>query len=399
MYRIAGPAAAVLAIVLGVGPVAAASWTPPAAITSSHDAYLSGSGFRSLAVSGDVVHLVDARLSGSLDYRRSTDGGRTWSKALTLARPSSRYPVVLGDPAVAALGSLVVFAYRAHDASAAYLIIRVSHDGGLRWDSPKTVAKVLTDRRIGEQSVAISAAGIFVAWTNRVTGSIIVQRSVDGGATFKPAQRLGVTTMTFFPDNPVYTDGLIGLAADGSSVYVGWSPSGNGPADSIVLSRSIDGGVSYLPPRTILAKQSFGWPALRAAGSFLAGEVAASDGSVIALTSKNGGGSIAVHRLAGAGSVTTVGSGSVAVDATGTIAFSYIRNAPSTGPSQPPSTILVERSADGGDHWTPFETVASNVPSVAPVATVFVGGRTLLVWTSCAGTDSTSCDIFSSRGP
>jgi hypothetical protein len=397
VYRIAGPAAAILAFVLGVAPVAASSWTAPAAITSSHDAYSAYA--RSLAASAGVAHLVDSRATGSLDYRRSTDGGKTWSSAVTLASPSSRYPVVLGDPAIAALNSLVVFAYRAHDATAAYLIIRASHDAGLHWGAPKTIAKVVTSRRIGEQSVAISPAGIFVAWTNRVTGSIIVQRSVDQGASFKQAQRIGVTTMTFVPGNPVYTDGLIGLAATGSIVDVAWSPSGDGMADSIVLSRSVDAGVSYRAPVAILATPSFGWPALSAAGNILAGEVAGTDGAVIALSSTDGGATVASHRLAGPGSVTLAAVGSVAATAAGVIVFSYVRYTPGDGSRLPSSSVLVRRSSDGGTHWTPFETVAFQRTTVNPVDTALVGGQSLLVWTSCSDPALSTCDIFESRGP
>ena len=397
MYRIAGPAAAIVALLIGVGPVAASSWTPPAQLTSSHTASVSYA--RSLVVSGGVVHLVNAESTGALEYRRSLDGGQSWSSAVTLAKPSSRYPTVLGDPAIAALNGLVVFAYRANDSTAAYLIVRISHDGGLTWAAPKTVAKVVTTRRIGEQSVAVSSAGIFVAWTNRVTGSIIVERSVDQGTTFKPAQRIGVTTATFFPGNPAFTDGLIGLAASGSNVDLAWSPSGDGTMDSIVLSRSTDGGVTYWPAKTILAEPSVGWVALSAAGSYLAGEVETADGAVVAFSSANGGATVAHHRLAGPGSVTSLTNGSVAVDATGSIVFSYVRNDPAVPPAQAAGSILVRRSSDGGAHWSPFETVAAHLPSVTPVDTAFAGGKTLLVWTSCAGPTSTSCDIFDSRGP
>ena len=396
MYRIAGPAAAIVALLLGVNPVAASSWTPPAAVTSSHSAEVSYA--RSLAVSGGVVHLVNTGPSGALQYRRSTDGGTSWSSAVTVAKPSSRYPTVLGDPAIAALNGLVVVAYRANDSTAAYLIVRISHDGGLTWAAPKTVAKVVTTRRIGEQSVAVSTAGIFVAWTNRVTGSIIVERSIDQGATFKPAQRIGVTTATFFPGNPAFTDGLIGLAASGSIVDLAWSPSGDGTMDSIVLSRSTDGGLTYAPPTTILADPSFGWPALSAAGSYLAGEVEAADGSVVAFNSTDAGATVAHHRLAGPGSVTTLTNGSVAADASGAMAFSYVRVDP-TAPPSAASTILVRRSSDGGRHWSPFETAAAGQASVTPLDTAFAGGGTLLVWTACADPGSSSCDIFASRGP
>ena len=394
MRRIAGPIVALLALLLAVAPVLAATWTPPLAITSSHDAFASFA--RSLAVSDGVTHLVDARATGALDYRRSTDGGLHWSHSVTLAKPGGQYPVVLGDPAIAAFGSLVVFAYRANDAVAAYLFVRVSHDAGLTWANPKMLAKVVTTRRIGEQSVAISPAGIFVAWTNRVTGSIIVQRSTDQGATFHQAQRLGVTTATFAPDNPVFTDGLIGLAATGSKVDLAWSPSGNGQADSLVLSRSLDGGVSYLAPQTILAKPSFGFPALSAAGSYLAGEVEGLDGAIIGLSSKNAGATVANHRLAGPGDVSGLQNGSVVVDSAGNIVLTYSR----TGSvSSVPSSVLIRRSADGGSHWASFETVFSGPDTVQEVDPAFVAGGTLVVWTSCVNPDGTNCDIFESRGP
>ena len=394
MRRIAGPIVALMALLLAVSPVLAATWTKPLAVTSSHDAFTSFA--RSLATGSGVVHLVDARAAGNLDYRRSTDGGLHWSHSVTLAKPSSRYPVVLGDPAIGAFGSLVVFAYRANDATAAYLIVRVSHDAGLSWSDPKTIAKVVTTRRIGEQSVAISSAGIFVAWTNRVTGSIIVQRSTDQGATFHTAQRVGVTTATFSPGDPTFTDGLIGLAASGSNVDLAWSPSGDGQADTLVLSRSTDAGVSYLAPAPFLTKPSFGFPSLSASGSFLAGEVLGIDGAVIGLSSKNGGATIAGHRLAGPGDVSALSNGSVAVDSSGNIVLTYSRTG--SVPSVP-SSVLVRRSADGGSHWTPFETVFAGPAQVEEIDAAFVAGGTLLVWTACVDPDGTNCDIFESRGP
>ena len=313
-----------------------------------------------------------------------------------LAKPTSQYPVVLGDPAVAADGPLVVFAYRANDAVAAYLFVRVSRDAGLTWANPKMIARVITDRRIGEQSVAISSAGIFVAWTNRATGSIIVQRSTDQGATFHEAQRLGVTTATFDPDNPTFTDGLIGLAATGPDVDVAWSPSGNGQADSIVLSRSIDGGSSYLAAKTIMAKPSFGFPALSAAGAYLAGEIEGIDGAIIALSSRNAGTTVVSHRLAGPGEVSGLQNGGVAVDSLGHIVLTYSR----TGSvSSVPSSVLIRRSADGGSHWAPFETVSSGPDPVQEIDPAFVAGGTLVVWTSCVNPDGTNCDMFESRGP
>jgi len=393
MRRIAGPIGAFIALLLAVSPALGASWSAPLAITSSHDAFTSYA--RSLASGAGVVHLVDSRVTGSLDYRRSIDGGLHWSNSVSLAKPSNRYPIILGDPAIGAYGPLVVVAYRAHDATTAYLIVRVSHDAGLSWTNPKTIAIVVTNRRIGEQSVAVSAAGIFVAWTNRVTGSIIVQRSTDQGATFHKAQRVGVTSSTFAPGDPTYTDGLIGLAATGANVDLAWTPSGNGQADSLVLSRSTDGGVSYLAPVPFLAKPSYGFPALSASGKFLAGEVEGLDGAVIGLSSNDAGLTTVSHRLAGGASVSTLLNGSVVVDSAGMIVLTYSRTG--TGWSVP-SSVLVRRSSDGGSTWAPFETVFASALQVQEIDAVLVGGGTLLVWSSCSP-DGTTCDMYESRGP
>jgi len=77
MRRFVAPSIALVALLMIVAPVAAASWTAPADITATHDAFPSYA--RSLAVVGDRVHLVDSRLNGQIEYRRSLDDGAHWS--------------------------------------------------------------------------------------------------------------------------------------------------------------------------------------------------------------------------------------------------------------------------------------------------------------------------------
>jgi hypothetical protein len=86
----------------------------------------------------------------------------------------------------------------------------------------------------------------------------------------------------------------------------------------------------------------------------------------------------------------------VAVDSSGNIVLTYSRTG--SVPSVP-SSVLVRRSADGGSHWTPFETVAASSAQVEEIDAAFVAGGTLLVWTACVDPDGTNCDIFESRGP
>jgi hypothetical protein len=138
---------------------------------------------------------------------------------------------------------------------------------------------------------------------------------------------------------------------------------------------------------------------LSAAGNQLAGEVKGTDGSVIALSSTDGGARVVDHRLAGPGTVTALANGSVAATADGTIVFSYIRYTPASATVPSVSTILVRRSFDGGTHWTPFEVAAGEQGEVTALDTALVGGQTLLVWTGCSGQIDAPCDIFESRGP
>ena len=395
MRRLTAVAIALVALVLATGPALAASWSQPGSITQTHDAFPSYA--RSVAVVGDRVHLVDSRLNGQIEYRRSMDGGAHWSAAVIIAQPDSRYTSVLGDPAIAARGSLVIVAYRAHDASAAYLFIRRSTDGGRSWGAAHLVAREVTDRRIGEQSVAISSAGVFVAWTDRVTGAIDLRRSTDGGRHFGSTKRVGTTTYTFAPDNPAFTDGLIGLAAAGHNVYLAWSPSGNGPADSIVLSRSGDSGSSFHAPLTIFTAPSYGWPSLRAGGVFLVGEFQAVDGTLQVLDSTDRGRHVGVSQLAAPTTGSIVTEGSVALDAEGAALVSYGRSGLPNGVDAPVGDLVIRSSHDGGRTWSADDTAAAGVTGLGNIGTALPARGPLLVYATCQDAGSTLCDVAAVR--
>lgn len=396
MRRFVALSVAILAILLIVAPVGAASWSVPSPITSTHDAFPAYA--RSLAASGGVEHLVDSRSGGQIEYRRSTDGGAHWSVPVVLAQPDATFTSVLLDPAIAARGSEVVMAYRAHDATAAYVFIRRSCDGGLTWGAPQRIARVVTDRRMGEQSVAISAAGVFVAWTDRTNGHIDLRRSTDGGRHFAPTQKIGVTTNTFSPGDPTFTDGLIGLAANGDAVYLAWSPSGQGSADSIVLSRSLDGGSSFLPRTTIFSGADFGWPSLAAAGPYLVGQFTTADGKLRTFSSADRGHHVTTRQIAAPSTTTTVGEGSVALGADGSAVVSYERTGIGSGTSAPLGTLVVRRSSDGGATWSGAQAAASKVSGPGNILTSFTNHGTLLVYGTCTDAAFVTCDLAEVRG-
>lgn len=144
-----------------------------------------------------------------------------------------------------------------------------------------------------------------------------------------------------------------------------------------------------------LDSPSWGFPALSAAGNYLAGEVLGMDDGIIALTSKDGGATVSTHRLAGAGPQSEVISGSVLVDASGNIVLSYLREGIVI---TIPNSVLVRRSPDGGNTWTPLETVWSGASYPKVVDSAFVAGGTLLAWTTCPDW-LIGCEIVEPRGP
>jgi len=188
--------------------LALADWASAKRIT-----WTSGwSGYPSLATDpGGVVHLVwndNTPGHGEVFYKRSADGGTTWTtnKRLTWSSISCYYPRIVADY----LGHLhVVWQDYWNDPEICY---KNSTDGGTTWTSKKRLSAVLAGSK--HPAIAVDAVGnLYVAW---VEGGVCFTRSTDGGTTWTSPKNIdnsGANT-NFDP----------AIAAAGSGlVYVIWA--------------------------------------------------------------------------------------------------------------------------------------------------------------------------------
>lgn len=293
-----------LSICLSGTAVAARGWTGPTALT--RDGVTSLLSLHSLASDGQRLHLFYPRAgaagtAGRLLYRRSQDGGRSWDPERVLFASGSRLTEAYANLSIAARGDVVVVAFRSHDATDALLFTRTSTDGGTSWGPRVRIDRVATNLKMGLSALAISEAGIVIAWSVRTTGRIFTSLSTDGGKSFSAPQRLATTTFTFVCGNPDYRDGMVGLAADGMAVDLAWSdrPNAQCGADELFLRRSTDGGRTW-KSRQLLPDEGIGtsgWPELAVHGKSVLLLISPMKPGQLLLQSADGGQSFQPHLL------------------------------------------------------------------------------------------------------
>ncbi len=197
------------------------------------------SGDPCIAVSGSAVHVVWANRieSGNgyeIMYKRSADGGMTWGGETRLTNDpfDSEYPVV------AASGQNVYVVWRENrDAWVPALYYKRSTDGGLTWSADTR----LTYETSPKQFPAVAAAGqnVYVAWTDFRDGfflQVYFKRSADGGISWDADTRIS---------NNIRDQRYPTIAADGSAVHIAWEKNIVGFGEDIVYRHSLDGGITW----------------------------------------------------------------------------------------------------------------------------------------------------------
>ena len=98
-------------------------------------------------------------------FRKSVDGGATWQTARKLSNttPSSKYP------AIAANGSTVCVPWQEHVTAYPEIYFRKSTDGGTTWSTTKNVSNMSGTSL--EPKVALNSASVFVVWCDITTGN------------------------------------------------------------------------------------------------------------------------------------------------------------------------------------------------------------------------------------
>jgi hypothetical protein len=248
-----------------------------------------------LASSGGMLHLAHARIAegGRPDQvviQRSRDGGSDWTKERALFTAGARYGRVLPNIAVASRGSVVAVAFRVQGAEATTLFVRTSRDGGRRFGKREAIASRSGKLALGVPAVAVGDGVLAVAWTDRADGEIRLRRSRDGGRSFTKALTLGRTRVSIECRGRV-TDGLVGLTAAGSRLYLSWSDSSERScmAGRIVMRTSPDGGGRWRDERTVTGSRSYGWAELAASGATVLATVQLPSGRLLVARSRDEG--------------------------------------------------------------------------------------------------------------
>ncbi|MEQ1765140.1 MAG: exo-alpha-sialidase [Pyrinomonadaceae bacterium] len=223
-------------------PDGGASWGPAVRLSSA--AGVSESGNPGIAVSVNRVHVVwwDIRTGApQIFYKRSQDGGLTWSADAQI----SNSPAHAAFPSIAAQGNSVYVVYAdLRDGSPQVYYLR-SLDSGATWSTPVRLSASMPHSSY-TPTVAVSNSNVYVAWTDTrdfaqpsTLEEEYFRRSTDGGATFEPERRL----TTDPPESPA-NSWAPSLAARDQYVWFTWFDAREGNFE-IYTKRSLDGGVSW----------------------------------------------------------------------------------------------------------------------------------------------------------
>jgi hypothetical protein len=235
---------------------------------------------------GAVV--IDATVSGQSPFPRCTlpGQGRTYTGAEV--EPSIAVNPANRDNLIVAWQQ-----DRSSTGAARGILNAVSHDGGRTWTSSTSPfgrcavgndAPVAAYDRVSDPWVSCGPTGICflsaLGASQSGASGVLVSRSTDGGRTWSAAQRIADSrSRDGFNDK----ESITADPNDPNAVYVVWDRtiqqgqagtprSGPDPPDQIMLSRSLDGGVTWDEPRVIAS----------VAGTPLANQIAVlPDGSLV----------------------------------------------------------------------------------------------------------------------
>lgn len=219
-----------------------AQWQPEVGLTNdTTNSYTSFGNTRCIAADGNVIHVVwyDGVTIGEgnwkIYYKRSSDNGLTWSANVNLSNNVS----LAYNPAIAVSGSYVhVVWYENRDGNMEEYYKR-STDGGISWSTETRLT--FNDASSSHCSIAASGLNVHLVWQDRRDGNIQVyyKRSIDGGNTWSADARLRQT------NNATGTLNLLpAVAVSGSVVHVAWHDSADGNWE-IYYKRSTDGGINW----------------------------------------------------------------------------------------------------------------------------------------------------------
>jgi hypothetical protein len=359
----------VLGVLLGLGTqIAQADWTPNQRLT-----WTSGASY-SPAIAVDSMgqlHLVwsdETPGNYELYYKKSTNGGSTWTAAKRLTWTS-------GPSSAAAIA--VDLSDRIHvvweDATPGdyEVYYKKSTDGGDTWSSAQRMTWMSGQSR-GAKSVVDSAGYLHVTWCDDTPGNceIYHKKSTDGGAHWTSAKRL--TWTTGFSAWPAIAASPLG------DVHIVWSDDQSG-SKQLYFKKSSDSGATWSATKRLTwAPTDLDDHALVADLSsclhLVWHDYAAGNSEIYYKRSKDGG-----TTWTAAGRLTwTSGSSdypAIAAGASGQLSVVWCDNTPGNW------EIYHKSSTDGGLNWSSAERLTwISSYSYSPAIVVDYSGLIHLVW-------------------
>ena len=209
-----------------------ASWGPDTRITNN--TYLSL--LPSVAVTASAVHIVwndqPASNNDEIYYKRSTDGGASWSAETRLTNfisPSH-------TPTIAAEGSNIHISWTDSREVFPEVYYKRSTDSGITWgnDIPITEADFINSEF---SSISVSGSTVHIVWVDSKNSNteIYYRRSTNSGVSWEAETRLtNNSAVSVFPS----------LAVSGSAAHIVWNDMRDGNHE-IYYKNSTDGGVTW----------------------------------------------------------------------------------------------------------------------------------------------------------
>ena len=263
-FRLSRPIALLLGLSLVIAvphPAVALSWHPIRPITSDEQGFAwPGS---TVAFSGGVAVAYREVVGGEFGVyvRRSADGGTTWTTPTLLSAVGTRG----SRPSMAASGNQLnaVFTQSTDGGLTARVIYRRSLNGGATWSAPITLSPAGLE--VGFPSVAHSRGKVVVAWTNAMTGRVGVRTSDDGGMTFNPRSDIATSTNRPFLPGDDKIDAWATVAIADGAINLAYYTDPN----TLKLRRSGNNGASWTPAVALARNADGNQPSIARSGTRL----------------------------------------------------------------------------------------------------------------------------------
>jgi hypothetical protein len=216
-------------------PAVYAQWNPDVRLTNDTAGSIgSYNHTKWIASSGNSIHIVWRDYmdgTSGIYYKRSTNGGSTWSNDFKISGDSS-YNF---QPSIAVSGSNLHVIWDTYLNGNEHICYIRSTNGGASWDN---LIQLSTSPDLGAGN-SISCAGSFIniVWVEMRDGNaeLYYKKSTNNGTTWNQDTRVTNTpTISQVPS----------IGQSGSSVHIAWSESLN-PGYEIYYKRSDDGGETW----------------------------------------------------------------------------------------------------------------------------------------------------------